>query len=77
MVTLGMSPMEAIVSATSGAADLLGLADTLGALEAGKQADLVIVEGDPSRRIGLLADRDRLIGVMQRGRLVSGLLAEC
>lgn len=76
MVTLGMSPMEAIVSATSGAAELLGLSDTVGALEPGRQADLLIVDGDPSRRIGVLRDRDRLAGVMQRGRIVSGEAAE-
>lgn len=76
MVTLGMSPMEAIVSATSGAAELLGLSDTVGALEPGRQADLLIVDGDPSRRIGVLRDRDRLVGVMQRGRIVSGEAAE-
>jgi imidazolonepropionase-like amidohydrolase len=72
MVALGMSPMEAILSATSGAAALLGLAQTLGTIEPGKLADLVVVQGNPLKRIGLL--RERMVGVMQAGRFVSGPL---
>jgi imidazolonepropionase-like amidohydrolase len=72
MVALGMSPMEAILSATSGAAVLLGLAQTIGSIEAGKLADLVVVQGNPLKRIALL--RERIIGVMQAGRFVAGPL---
>ena len=43
----GMSPMQAIKSATVNAADLLGQADTLGTIAAGKYADLIAVDGDP------------------------------
>lgn len=76
MVALGMSPMEAILSATASAATLLGLDDRIGTIQPGKLADLIIVEGDPLKRIGLLRDRNRLAGVMLQGRLVSGPLAK-
>ncbi|MGI8612239.1 MAG: amidohydrolase family protein, partial [Sphingomicrobium sp.] len=48
MVRLGgMSPREVLVSATTGAAELLGLASEVGTLEPGKSADLIAVDGDP------------------------------
>ena len=75
MVALGMTPMEAILSATASAAALLGLEDRIGTIQPGKQADLIIVEGNPLKRIGLLRNRSRLAGVMLQGRLVSGPLA--
>lgn len=68
MVRLGgMSPQEVLVSATTAAADLLGIAGEVGTLEAGKSADLIAVEGDP------LADATSLIRVryvMTRGKPV-------
>lgn len=76
MVALGMSPMEALQAATSAAAELLGLRQVIGTVEAGKIADLLLVEGNPLKRIELLQERDRLVGVMQGGRWVSGPLAE-
>ena len=51
MVDNGMLPMEAIKSATTSAAQLLGVSDKLGTIEAGKLADLVAVEGDPLQDI--------------------------
>jgi imidazolonepropionase-like amidohydrolase len=47
MVKYGMTPMQAIQSATSSAADLLGKSDVLGSLKAGKYADIIAVNGDP------------------------------
>ena len=47
MVEFGMKPMEAIQSATIGAADLLGLSDVTGSIEKGRSADIVAVSGDP------------------------------
>ena len=48
MVRLGgMSPREVLISATTGAADLLDLSGEVGTLEAGKSADLIAVDGDP------------------------------
>jgi imidazolonepropionase-like amidohydrolase len=47
MVEGGMTPMGAIVATTRSAAALMGLERELGTLEAGKRADLVVVDGDP------------------------------
>jgi len=43
----GYTPEQALVAATSSAAELMGLQDELGTLEPGKRADVVVVEGDP------------------------------
>ena len=75
MVALGMTPMEAIVAATSAAAALLGFSHTLGAIEPGKDADLLVVDGNPLKRVAVLRDREKLHGVMQGGRFVSGPLS--
>jgi imidazolonepropionase-like amidohydrolase len=75
MVALGMSPMETIIAATSGAAELLGIEGIVGTVQAGKTADLILVEGNPLKHIGLLQDKARIAGVMQAGRFVSGPLA--
>ncbi|HEX2055905.1 MAG TPA: amidohydrolase family protein [Nitrospiraceae bacterium] len=72
MTGLGMTPMEAIIAATSAAARLLGLERELGSIEPGKTADLLFVEGDPLRRISLLTKKERLVGVMRGGRFIAG-----
>jgi imidazolonepropionase-like amidohydrolase len=43
----GMSPRDALIAATKGGPDLLGIANETGTLDAGKSADLIAVEGDP------------------------------
>ncbi len=75
MVAFGMAPMEAIMTSTSAAARLLGLEQDIGAIAEGKQADLLFVEGNPLRNIGVLLQRERVAGVMQRGRFVAGALS--
>lgn len=50
----GMSPLAAIQTGTLNAADLMGWSDKVGALEAGKWADIIAVKGDPLRDIKLL-----------------------
>jgi imidazolonepropionase-like amidohydrolase len=47
MIEAGMTPMDAIKSATMNAASLLGIKDQLGSIENGKFADIVAVDGDP------------------------------
>jgi imidazolonepropionase-like amidohydrolase len=64
MVRYGMSPMAAIKSATSVAAQLLDQGDNLGTIEAGKLADIVAVKGDPLADIGELT---RVSFVMKGG----------
>ncbi len=76
MVALGMSPMQSIRAATSAAAALIGIADQVGTIARGKQADLLLVEGDPLKRIELLRDRRNIVGVMKAGRFVAGPLVD-
>ena len=47
MVEMGMTPMQAIQSATRNGAEGLGLLDELGTIEKGKIADIIVVAGDP------------------------------
>jgi len=51
MADLGMKPIDALKAGTSMDAELLGLADKIGTLEAGKIADVVAVPGDPAQNI--------------------------
>ena len=51
MVELGMKPIDALRSAASADAELLGLADKIGTLQTGKLADVVAVPGDPAENI--------------------------
>jgi imidazolonepropionase-like amidohydrolase len=67
-VKAGMSPEEALKTATSNAAELLGKADELGAVAPGYFADLVAVEGDPSADIGVVLEKVKW--VMKGGAVV-------
>lgn len=67
MVDYGMRPGAVLVAATSGNARLFGLGDRIGAVRSGLIADLVAVDGDPTRDIGAVR-RVRL--VMQSARVV-------
>jgi hypothetical protein len=51
LVEAGFTPLEAIAIATKNGAQYLGDIDRVGTLAAGKQADLVVIRGDPSRNI--------------------------
>ncbi|HEY8131186.1 MAG TPA: amidohydrolase family protein [Thermoanaerobaculia bacterium] len=62
----GMTPMQAIQSATRTAADLLGMSDQIGTLEAGKLADIVAVPGNPLNDITAL---ERVGFVMKDGQV--------
>jgi imidazolonepropionase-like amidohydrolase len=53
-VQLGMTPVQAIQTATVNAADLLGWSDRIGSLETGKFADIIAVNGDPTKDVTLL-----------------------
>ena len=66
MVGAGMSPMAAIRAATVNAAKLLGKLDRIGTIEAGKDADIVAVQGDPLQNIRLL---ENVQFVMRHGRV--------
>lgn len=70
LVKGGLSPLEAIQAGTKTAAELLGLGDQIGTLEAGKLADVIVVDGDPLADISVLARSDRIAYVLKEGRLV-------
>jgi imidazolonepropionase-like amidohydrolase len=66
MVDAGMTPAAAIRSATVNAAHLLGRYDMIGTIEAGKDADIIAVAGDPTQNVRLLEN----VGfVMKHGRV--------
>ena len=58
MVKFGMTPAQAIRAATTTAAELLGMQDSLGTVEAGKLADIVAVPGDPLGDVSLMEKVD-------------------
>lgn len=64
MIESGMPPMEVIKSATINAAELLGMKDQLGSIEAGKLADIVAVDGDPLKDPAAFG---RIVFVMKDG----------
>lgn len=67
MVAQGMSPREALASATTVAADVLGMGDTIGRIAPGFSADLIAVDGNPLADVTVLEDVDF---VMVRGRVI-------
>jgi imidazolonepropionase-like amidohydrolase len=67
MVDAGMTPVQALRSATRDAAELMGLSNELGAISPGKRADLVLVKGDPFDLEDL---GERIARVYKDGRLV-------
>jgi imidazolonepropionase-like amidohydrolase len=67
----GMSAMDAIVAATGNAARALGWDSWMGTLEAGKVADLIVVDSNPLDDLRILADKKHLQFVMQDGKVVA------
>jgi len=66
MVEMGMSPMDAIRSATSRAAELLDMQGELGVIAPGAYADIIAVAGDPLKDIREL---ERVRFVMKNGSI--------
>lgn len=67
MTEAGMPNLETIQSATLSTAVFLGVEDKLGTLEAGKLADIIAVDGDPSKDISVMKD---VIFVMKEGKIL-------
>ena len=67
-VKAGMTPAQALQTATTNGAALLGMSDELGAIAPGYFADLVAVEGDPLSDIQVVIDKVRW--VMKDGQVV-------
>jgi len=66
MVKYGMTPMQAIQSATTNAADLLGKSELLGSLKPGKYADIIAFSGNPIEDIRIL---ENVKFVMKEGKI--------
>ncbi|MDX2379425.1 MAG: amidohydrolase family protein [Acidimicrobiia bacterium] len=72
---VGFSPLETLVCGTRNGAKIMGIDKETGTLEAGKLADLLIVEGDVLADIALLEDQSNLRAVMQGGIVKAGTMA--
>jgi imidazolonepropionase-like amidohydrolase len=72
MVRWGMSTSQAILSATSVAAEMLGMPKDIGSIEPGKYADLIAVSGDPISNISTLED---VKFVMKGGKVIKDRLS--
>jgi imidazolonepropionase-like amidohydrolase len=67
LVRAGLTPLEAIHAATSVAAEAIGLGHVVGTLETGKEADLIVVDGDPTDDIRHL---EHVVLVVRAGQVV-------
>lgn len=73
---VGFTPLEVITCATKTGAEIMGRSQEFGTVEAGKLADLLIVDGDVVADISILEDRSKFIAVMQGGVVKAGRLRE-
>ena len=71
MQQAGMKPMDALVSATSGAAKALGWEARLGSVEQGKAADLLVMDENPLDDLRKLSDKKLIRAVFQDGKLAA------
>lgn len=71
-VELGMTPMEAITTATRNAAEAVGLERQIGTVEVGKVADLLAIRGNPAASISILRERANIELVMRDGTVLVG-----
>jgi imidazolonepropionase-like amidohydrolase len=69
---VGFAPLETITCATKTGAEIMGRDQEFGTLEAGKLADVLVVDGDVLADIRLLEDRSRFIAVLQGGSVKAG-----
>jgi imidazolonepropionase-like amidohydrolase len=67
LVESGLTPLQAITTATKNAAAIVNASEEWGTLEVGKLANLVIVEGNPDQRIG---DTRRVVVVIKEGAVL-------
>ena len=67
MVDLGMTPIDALRSATANDAELLGIAQKTGSLKKGKLADIIAMPGDPTSDI---TATEHVLFVMKEGKII-------
>ncbi len=72
---VGLTPLEVLTCATRTGAEIMGRSHEFGTLEAGKLADILVVDGDVLEDISILEDRGRLLAVLQGGLIKAGTLA--
>jgi len=70
----GMTPYEAIKSATIVNAEIMRMTDKIGSLEAGKWADIIAVDGKPDEDINALVEIDNIRLVMKKGEVLKNTL---
>lgn len=70
MVKYGLTPVQAIQSATINAADLIGVKDKIGSISAGKLADIIAIDGNPEQDITVI--EKKLTFVMKDGVVYKG-----
>ena len=75
MVEAGMTPAQAIEVSTRRSAECMGIADEVGTLARGKEADLIVLDADPLADIGVLRETKHRALVMKGGAAVTGPLA--
>ena len=73
MTYFDMTPYEILMSATANAAEAVGLGDLVGTLEIGKQADIIIVQGNPLDNI---EDIEDVMTVIKAGEVVYQVVSE-
>ena len=67
LVNGGMTPVGALQAATVRGAELLGLSDQIGNIEAGKFADVIAIDGDP---ITDMKSMEKVVFVMKGGEVI-------
>jgi imidazolonepropionase-like amidohydrolase len=72
MIHHGLPVVDALRSATSVAAEAIGLKEHIGTVQAGRLADLVVIDGDVLKTPEVLLDRARVWAVLQLGQVVAG-----
>lgn len=68
MYEAGMTPMQVIVAATRNGAEVIGRGEELGTLEAGKLADIMVVNGDPLQDLSVLGNVEL---VVKNGKIIN------
>ena len=72
---VGLSTLDTLKCATKTGAEIMGRGHDLGTLEAGKLADILVVDGDVVKNIALLENRANILAVIQGGVVKAGRLA--
>jgi len=73
---LGIPPLQIINAATQVAAQAIGRRDVWGTLESGKAADILVVDGDPSKDVSILRDKSNIVMMFQDGRVVKDIRSQ-